>query len=55
MRDKLLTLCNRRFSSAREPFSSACRDPGQLWEHYVMLGQFEGRPFRFTCENKIER
>ncbi len=30
------------------------RDPVQLWEHYVTLGQFEGRPFQFNCENKIE-
>jgi len=28
-------------------------DPFQLWEHFVTLGEFEGRPFRFTCENPI--
>ena len=28
-------------------------DALQLWEHFVTLGEFEGRPFRFTCENQI--
>mmetsp|Transcript_12697 Transcript_12697/g.38289 ORF Transcript_12697/g.38289 Transcript_12697/m.38289 type:complete len:419 (-) Transcript_12697:2891-4147(-) len=24
-------------------------DLADIWEHYVMLGQFEGRPFQFNC------
>lgn len=26
-------------------------DPTQLWEHFVHDGQFEARPFRFTCSS----
>lgn len=25
------------------------KTPEQLWEHWLYMGQFEGRPFRFTC------
>ena len=25
--------------------------PSQQWSHFVMYGQFEGRPFRFTCDS----
>jgi hypothetical protein len=30
------------------------RDPGQLWNHFVTLGQFEGRHWRFTCDFVVQ-
>ena len=25
----------------------------RTWDHFVSQGQFEGRPFQFTCENEF--
>ena len=43
----------RRFYQAHNKDLQQLADPSALWEHWVTLGEFEGRPFRFTCESLI--
>ena len=43
----------RRYYRTHNKDLTQITDPFQLWEHFVTLGEFEGRPFRFTCENPI--
>jgi len=43
----------RRYYRTHNKDLTQIMDPFQLWEHFVTLGEFEGRPFRFTCENPI--
>ncbi|KAK9808733.1 hypothetical protein WJX72_002733 [[Myrmecia] bisecta] len=33
---------------------STITEPRQLWDHWLTLGEFEGRPFRFTCDMPLQ-